>query len=44
MLLFWSLVLLLMQKPFTALLQEGERLQSPGTLTDPDGITGAGTI
>lgn len=47
MLTFWSLVLLLTQKLFMALLREGQWLQSPvtmGSKTDPDGITKAGTI
>lgn len=45
--MFWSLVRLLTQKPFMAVLREGEWLQSPvpmGLKTDPDGITEAGTI
>lgn len=45
--MFWSLVLLLMQKHFMALLREGQWLQSPLAIeseTDPDGITEAGAI
>lgn len=45
--MFWSLVLLLMQKLFMALLRETEWLQSPVAMrskTDPDGITEAETI
>lgn len=45
--MFWSLAPLLTQKPFMAVLREGEWLQSPspmGLKTDPDGITEAGTI
>lgn len=45
--MFWSLVLLLMQKHFMTLLREGQWLQSSfavGPETDPDGITEAGTI
>lgn len=46
MFMFWSLVQLLTLNPFTAVLQEGEWLQSPflmGLKTDPDSISEAGT-
>lgn len=46
MFMFWFPVQLLTQKPFTAVLREGEWLQSPfpmGLKTDPDSISEAGT-